>query len=113
MDFIALSTRTQLKAMEVWQSLTPEDFYNAWLASGVVLFLALAWISYRIMRKALGHTKFRGTWYNEHQFEELIRMIDEDVKCGNRVMKADEMRAVRKWRFGSEKSISDRASGYF
>ena len=113
MDLMAWSIRIQSRLVQFWGALTPDDLYQAWLAGGVVLFFVLGWVSYRIMRRALGHTLFRGTWYDEQQYEELIRMIDEDVRCGNRVMKADEMRAVRKWRFGSEKSISDRATGYF
>ena len=113
MDFMAMAIRIQARAAEVWQSLTPDDFYKAWLGSGVILFFLLGWVSYRIMRRALGHTKFRGTWYDEAQFETLIKMIDEDVKRGNRVMKADEMRAIRRWRFADGRSISDRAKGYF
>lgn len=113
MDFIALSTQAQLKVIEAWNSLTPDDVYNAWMAGGGVMFLVLGWVSYRIMRRALGHTKFRGTWYDANQFETLIKMIDEDVKRGNRVMKSDEMRALRRWRFADSRSISDRAKGYF
>jgi hypothetical protein len=40
-------------------------------------------------------------------------MIDEDSKKGRRVMRADEMTALRMWRFGSSKTISGGAKGYF
>ena len=113
MDFMAMSIRIQARLADFWQSLTPDDFYKAWLAGGAVLFIVLGWVSYRIMRRALGYTLFRGTWYDEQQFETYIKMIDEDVKRGNRVMKADEMRAIRRWRFADDRSISDRAKGYF
>ena len=113
MDLTALLARAQEKAADVLASLTLDDLYNAWLAGGVVLLVVLGWVSHRIMRRALGHTLFRGTWYDETQFETLVKMIDEDVKRGNRVMKNDEMRLIRKWQYGSGKSISDRAKGYF
>lgn len=97
----------------LWHGLTPGDHYNLWMASGGVLFLALLWFSHFIMRKALGHRKFRGTWYNEEQYETLIKLIDKDSTRGNRVMKKDEMDALRIWRFGTTKNISSRAKGYF
>jgi hypothetical protein len=101
------------KVIALWHGLTPDDHYNLWLAGGAVWFIFLAWVSSRIMRKALGHKKFRGTWYNVEQYETLIKMIDEDSTRGNRVMKADEMKELRIWRFGTAKNISSRAKGYF
>ena len=104
----------QSKAMHSWQSLSPDELYYLWAGSGALILLLCLWVSYRVMRKAFGHHKFRGTWFNEQQFETLITMIDEDVKRGNRVMKHDEMHLLRRWRFGSGKSISDGAKGgYF
>ena len=79
-----------------------------WVAAGV-----LAYFSYLVMRKALGFTKFRGTWYNETQWEEMITMISEDSTKGRRVMRADEMAALRKRRFGSEKELIKHGKGYF
>lgn len=105
--------QVQAKAIALWHGLTPDDHFNLWAASGGILFLMLLWFSHFVMRKALGHRKFRGTWYNEQQFETFIKMIDEDSARGNRVMKSDEMDALRLWRFGSTKSISSRAKGYF
>ena len=105
--------QAQGKAIALWHGLTPTDHYNLWAASGGVLFLVLLWFSHLVMRKALGHRKFRSTWYNEQQFETLIKMIDEDSARGNRVMRSDEMDALRVWRFGSSKNISARAKGYF
>ncbi|MDO8262147.1 MAG: hypothetical protein Q7T21_02870 [Gallionella sp.] len=103
----------QAQALAIWQGLTPEDFYNLWLAGGVLWFGFLFWLSTRIMRKALGHVLFRGTWYNAAQWEVMIKMIDEDNQRGHRVMKHDEMNALRIWRFGSAKTISGGAKGYF
>lgn len=94
------------------RSLTYDDLYLLWAGSGVVLFLGLLWMSNRIMRKALGHVQFRGTWYNDVQFEELIRMIDEDCKSGHRVMRHDEMALLRRWRFGEDKVYGVKQSGY-
>jgi hypothetical protein len=113
-DFQAWQKIAELKVSSWWQSLTPDDFYNAWVASGVVWFLFLFWVCHRIMRKALGHVLYRGTWYNAEQFETLVKMIDEDCERGNRVMKHDEMQVLRRWRFGSSKGISDGVKGgYF
>lgn len=112
-DLQAWQKVAELKVLGWWQGLTPDDFYNVWVGSGVVLFLFLGWLSHRIMRKAFGHVLFRGSWYNAEQFETLIKMLDEDVKRGNRVMQHDEMQVLRKWRFGSAKGISDGAKGYF
>ncbi len=82
MDMTALLARTQLKAAEMMASLTPDDLYHAWMGGGVVMFFVLGWVSYRIMRRALGHTKFRGTWYNAEQFETLIKMIESSAATG-------------------------------
>lgn len=103
----------QAQVLAIWQGLTPEDFYNLWLAGGVVWFVFLFWLCYGIMRRALGHIRFRGTWYNARQWETIIKMIDEDNQRGHRVMRKDEMDALRMWRYGSSKSISSGAKGYF
>ncbi len=104
----------QAKWLHFVESLSPSDRYYLWAGSGAMILLLCLWVSYRVMRKAFGHRKFRGTWLDEQQFEALITMIDEDSKRGSRVMKHDEMQLLRKWRFGSAKSISDRAKGgYF
>lgn len=94
------------------QSLTYEDLHRAWMASGVVLLVGVVWLSYRIMRNALGHTLFRGTWYNAEQLAALVKMIDEDSARGNRVMRHDEMALLRRWRFGDDKVYSVKGSGY-
>lgn len=94
-------------------TLGPDNLYNLWLASGALILVAVLWFSHRVMRHALGHRKFRGTWYTESQFETLITMIDEDSKRNNRVMRHDEMRLLRQWRFGSANSISDGVKTYF
>lgn len=103
----------QAQALAIWQGLTPEDFYNLWLAGGVVWFLFLVWLSHRVIRLSLGHIRFRGTWYSAAQWEAMIKMIDEDNNSGRRVMRKDEMDALRMWRFGSNKTISGGAKGYF
>lgn len=109
-DLILLNWKT--KAIQLIQSITYDDWYKLWVASGVVLCLVLAWLSHRIIRKALGHTQFRGTWYNEKQLAELIQIIDEDCKRGYRVMRHDEMALLRRWRFGENKIYGMRQSGY-
>jgi hypothetical protein len=103
----------QTRTIAYWQSLTHDDHYNLWLAGGAAWFLFLLWFSSVVMRKAFGQKKFRGTWYGEDEYETLIKLIDEDCTRGNRVMKKDEMDALRIWRFGTTKNISSRAKGYF
>ena len=101
------------KAFGLLDRLSPVDLYNIWLASGVVMFLVIGWWSIGRMRRAFGHHKFRGTWFSETAWSTMIKMIDEDCQKGNRVMRADEMAALRKWRFGDTKVISSGKSGYF
>lgn len=105
MDIDLKIAEWQKQATQAVQSLSPDELYNLWLAGGAVLFLALAWVSYRIMRKALGHVQFRGTWYDAFQAEVLVKSIDEDCQKGNRVMRHDEMSLLRRWRFGNDKTM--------
>ena len=113
MQVDAWLTRGWLWSVSFWQGLSPENLYDLWLYGGVVWFLFLFWLCYGIMRRALGHVKFRGTWYSDQQWETVIKMIDEDNQRGHRVMRKDEMDALRMWRYGSSKSISGGAKGYF
>lgn len=71
------------------------------------------WFSHRVIRRLLGHVKFRGTWYNEEAVAQLVKMIDEDSQRGNRVMRHDEMSLLRKWRFGSDWTIRHQPGSYF
>lgn len=96
-----------------YQAITPDQLYVAWLVSGVVLFLVWLWWAYGVLRRAIGHVKFRGTWYDAEQFEVLIKMINEDSARGNRVMQHDEMSLLRKWRFGNDKTIGYARGSYF
>ena len=92
---------------------TPDQWYTLWVAGGGALFLLWGWWAYGLLRRAAGHVKFRGTWYDHEQFETLIKMIDEDSTRGNRVMQHDEMALLRKWRFGTDKTIQHQAGSYF
>lgn len=90
-----------------YHGLTYDELYNIWAISGAILLLIWLYVSYGIIRRALGHRKFRGTWYNEHEFEQLLKMIHEDNERGHRVMRLDEMQLLRKWVFGNAKGLSD------
>jgi hypothetical protein len=113
MDLNLFVAQSQAKLSSWWQLLSLDDRNSLWAAGGVVLLLVWLWFAFLGIRKACGHKRFRGTWFNEEQFEALIKMIDEDSNRGNRVMRNDEMQLLRRWRFGSAKSVSDRAKGYF
>jgi hypothetical protein len=97
--------------LAVVQLLTPDQLYNLWAAGGFALFVIWCWWSYGWIRRLAGHRKFRGTWYNAAQYEVLIQTIHEDSASGRRVMQADEMAALRLWRFGSAKTFNRHGSG--
>lgn len=105
--------QAQFDVLAWWKSLGPDGLYYVWLVGGVLFFVAWAWWSHRFIRKLLGHSRFRGSWYNAEQMEVLVKMIDEDNAKGLRVMKHDEMRLLRTWRFGREGIGMDRGAGYF
>jgi len=110
---IELQGRAYIAQLLEWWHSGGDGPYYAWIVLGVALLLFLAWMWHRLIRKILGHRKFRGTWYNTDQLEVLVKMIDEDNAKGNRVMKHDEMALLRLWRFGSSKTgLSDHVSGY-
>lgn len=93
--------------------LGPEWQWNLWAAGGVLLLLLWGWWAHRMVRRALGYRRFRGTWYTQEQWEVLIKMIDEDNASGHRVMQHDEIEILREWRTGSKAGVGfDRSSGY-
>lgn len=113
MNLDLLLQEWQGRALAWWSSMGSDGPYYVWLAGGVVLFLAWAWFVHRLMRKLLGYRNFRGTWYNEEQFEILVKFIDEDNHKGHRVMRHDEMQLLRHWKYGTAKTgVSDHVSGY-
>lgn len=85
-----------------WNQLDYSLRYNLWIASGVLGLILWAWISHRIIRKALGYRKFRGAWLNEEQFQELIYILDEDLQSGRRVMQHDETDLLNEWKYGGK-----------
>jgi hypothetical protein len=107
----------QGRALDWYDSLGPWVPYFVKVACGVLFLIAFTWFVYRAARKLLGHRCFRGTWYNGKQFQELLKIIDEDCTRGNRVMKHDEMKLLRQWRLGgSGEGLADKISstgGYF
>jgi hypothetical protein len=96
-----------------WRSLGPAGPYYVWIASGVLGFTFLVAVWYRFFRKLLGHRKFRGTWYNPYQFQELVNILNEDQESGRRVMQHDEIALLRSWKYGMKGGIGfDKANGY-
>ena len=96
-----------------WDSLSGDQLYVLWLVGGVVWFGFSVWLAHVVIRGALGHVRFRGTWYDARQFQTLLLSIQEDVHRGNRVMRHDEMALLRRWRFGSARGLSDGVKGIF
>ena len=113
MDVSGFWTRAVLWFYDVVNAVTLEQWYWVWLIGGAVWFIGCGYALYVRIRVGLGHVKFRGTWLDSDQHAELVAMIDEDSKRGNRVMRHDEMSLLRRWRFGSDKVIMHKAGSYF
>lgn len=91
-----------LKSVDtVWHSLGPQEVYMLWIGAGILGGLVWLFIAYRVIRRALGHRKFMGTWYNAVQFQELINVLAEDQARGHRVMRHEEIELLRRWQFGN------------
>jgi hypothetical protein len=76
--------------------LGPQLLYCAWLLAGVLGAAANACFGYFLVRRVLGYRKFRGSWYAESEYRELMRLIYRDSQRGL-PMPADEIRALREW----------------
>ena len=74
----------------------PDLWYCAWLLAGLLGAAAYGWVGYRLMRRLLGYRKFRGSWYNDGDYRQLLRLIYEDNRRGV-AMRDDEVRALRAW----------------
>lgn len=94
------------------EAFTYDVLYAMWSVSGVILFLVWAVWSYNLMRRIMGHVKFRGTWYSGKQLEAFIKMLDEDCSTGRRVMQYDEMSLLRQWKYGDTKTYGVKMKGF-
>lgn len=99
----------------LWERLSFDTRYSLWLGFGVGLLVAVVVIWYYWIRQLLGHRKFRGTWFNAREFQELINILKEDQDSGRRVMQYDEIQLLREWTLGSNKGVGlDKAkNGYW
>lgn len=114
MELFSFVTQYLPLAADWWHSLGYAAHYYMWLGSGVVGFLVWLYFGHMLMRKLLGHRKWRGTWYNEHQYQELINILFEDQASGRRVMRHDEISALRDWTQGERfRGLGlDKSDGY-
>lgn len=97
-----------------WNQLDYQVRFNIWLWTGIALLSVILVIWYFWMRKLLGHRKFRGTWFNAREFQELINILKEDQDSGRRVMQYDEIQLLREWTLGTRKGLGlDRAKHGF
>ncbi|MDO9243886.1 MAG: hypothetical protein Q7U32_08780 [Rhodocyclaceae bacterium] len=83
------------------QSLEPETFRRVWLTVGAIGLSIWLFAAYRFVRFALRHRKWRGTWFNPKQYQELVNMLSEDQSSGRRVMQYDEIQLLREWQLGN------------
>lgn len=103
-----------LALQEYWRLLGPAAPYYLWLASGGVGLMLWLWASHALMRKLLGHRKFRGTWFDRDQLQDLVNILHEDQASGRRVMRRDEILLLREWTQGKGyRGLGfDRKNGY-
>lgn len=102
---------TQYSQFCTWYAAGGEGPHKLWFYGGMAILLAILLFAYYLIRKLLGHRKFRGTWYNEQQWQALLKMTCEDQERGNRVLHRDEIKLLRKWELGRTKGFG-RDSGW-
>lgn len=86
----------------VLHELTQSYAFEIWLGVGVVGLIAWGYFSHLLIRKLLGHRKWRGTWYTEFELQELVNILWEDQASGHRVMRRDEIELLREWTQGKD-----------
>ncbi len=89
-------------ALRAWHGLDYELRYGIWLCLGLLILAALLAASYYLLRRMAGHRKFRGTWYSDSQFQQLLHMLREDHRNGHRVMRHDELKLLRREMLGTD-----------
>jgi hypothetical protein len=90
-----------------WYHAGGEGPQALWLYGGAACFLIFLMAAYRVGRKLLGHHKYRRTWYNEREFQTLLKITEEDQRSGHRVLSADEIRLLRVWQTGKAKGFGN------
>ena len=95
--------------------LGPDAARWAWVGAGIALALVWCWAAYRILRRLLGHRRFRGTWYSAASYGQLMQVIWEDQQSGHRVLSHEERTALREFMYGRDLKpvIRNRGGGYF
>jgi hypothetical protein len=97
-----------------WDLLPFDVRYAVWLASGLLLLLCLIFLSYRVIRYSIGHRKFRGAWFNDVAFANLLNSILRDQKESGRVLEHDELRLIRRYVLPHVKPLhKGKFGGYF
>jgi len=98
----------------VASGLGANGLWYLWFGAGVLGAVCFLVFAYWLIRRLLGHRKWRGTWYSASQFAELVQILWEDQCRGHRVMRHDEIKLLRKWQTGSVKGLGfDRIAGYY
>lgn len=111
MDITEWVASAYAKGLAVWYALGPDGPYYVWVASGMLGVAVFLVFSYRLIRWALGHRKFRGHWNNPDQYHRLMQMLHEE-QMNNRVLAFEELSALRAYKYGrSIKLLTDGRSG--
>ena len=96
-----------------WYLAGGEGPHNLWLFGFCVFVVFGLMVSYYVYRKAAGYRKFRGTWYDEQQWQQLLKITYDDQQRGHRVMRHDEIKLLRKWELGRTKGFGSDTGSRF
>lgn len=91
------------QALAWWQSLGPQGLYYAWLAAGVVGALIWLWFAYWMIRKLLGHRKYRGSWLNDLEYSRVMQML-QDAEREGKILQYEDSFALDAYRTGRHSS---------
>lgn len=66
----------------------------------VITFIAInCWLTYYSFRRALGHRKFKGKWFNEDHFQALIQELYSGTREG-RIPDYETMKLLDRYIYG-------------
>ena len=92
------------KALAWWHSLGSDGPYYVWLAAGAVGALIWIWFAHRVIRKILGHRKYRGSWLNEPEYAKVMQVL-QDAEREGRILQYQDAFALDAYRTGKHSSL--------
>ena len=103
------------QVLALLQAMGPRAAEMIWLAGGILLLLAWLWLAHRVIRRLLGHHRYRGTWYSAEQYRKLMQALWDDQQTGRRVLSHTELHALRTYLYGTglKPIVRGKGGGYF